>query len=192
MGDSVTQIFRRNKETNKFESIFRTVDHDAGNLEEQRRILINFPNTKFKHANLEGVGAIYARHESNEIMVVGSFGDFKFPEGFLRRTPDINVIELEENDVIICSTDGYYETYNPTIKILCPGRDENEISNDLNLLYENNKLYGSSTLAYDLMELHINHIIDIYTRINSRYPRDFLYRNIMENRDNNNITTFIV
>lgn len=60
------------------------------------------------------------------------------------------------------------------------------------MLYIEDRLYSTSMLANDLMDLHKNHIIDIYATSFSKYPREVLTRNIVENRDNNNITTYIV
>ena len=182
LGDSVTQIFRKNAETNNYESIFRTVDHDASNVEEQLRIKRQFRDVEF---SLDDSEIMYAKYNKQKTMVTGGFGDFGLPPGFMKRIPDIDIVDIQENDIIICSTDGYYETFNSKTKKLGPGRNEKEILNDLNILHP-------SILAIDLMEEHVKHILDIDAESFGRYTRKALYKNIKENRDNNFITTYTV
>lgn len=185
LGDSVTQIFRRND--TQFESVFRTVDHDANNLSEQARLTELFgKRVSFNYPNNFKAGSLYAKIYHDEIMVVGCIGDFQFPEGFIKRIPDISTVDLQKGDVIICSSDGFYESFNPTINMLCGCRNEQEIANDLNELYEVDKLYDSPTLASDLMERHLHKIVDLIgCGINA-------ITTVKTNRDNNTITTFVV
>lgn len=184
LGDSVTQIFRRENDT--FKSVFRTIDHDAGNIDEQRRLESLFGNNvSFNYSNFTNSGSIYAKINGQEIMVVAGIGDFHFPDGFIRRIPDISSFDLQTDDIIICSSDGFYETYNTKEQMLCSGRDEQEIIKDLNELFKLNKIYGSPSLAHDLMEKHVKHIANIL-----KVP--YATKIIKANRDNNTIITFLV
>jgi serine/threonine protein phosphatase PrpC len=185
LGDSVIQIFRRNDIT--FESVFRTVDHDANNLNEQARLKEKFGNrVSFNYADKTKAGSLYAKIYNDEIMVVGGIGDFQFPEGFIRRIPDINTVDLQNGDVIICSSDGFYESFNKSANILCACRNEQEIITDLNELYISDKIYDSPTLAFDLMERHIHKIAELI----DGNPDTV---NIVKTyRDNNTIITFTV
>jgi serine/threonine protein phosphatase PrpC len=185
LGDSVIQIFRKNSIT--FESVYRTVDHDANNLNEQCRLTEIFGSqVSFKYADYTKEGSLYASINDDELMVVGGIGDFKFPEGFIRRVPDISIFELQKDDIIICSSDGFYESFNPKAKILCACRNEQEIIDDLNKLYSSNKIYNSPTLASDLMERHLIKIVEL---IGGGIK---ILDLVKTNRDNNTIITFIV
>lgn len=184
LGDSVTQIFRRTDDT--FVSVFRTIDHDAENLNEQERLTSLFGNkVSFNYASGVMGGTKYAKIYNDEIMVVAGFGDFQFPDGFIRRNPDIYIVDLKVGDIIICSSDGFYETYKPDIKMLCAGRNEEEIITDLNELYDSKNLYNSLTLAFDLMNRHLEQTSKI-----CGIP--YAYELIKQNRDNNTITTFVI
>ncbi len=184
LGDSVTQIFRRIE--NSFVSVFRTVCHDADNLVEQQRLTDLFGSSvKFDFGRGLLGGSKYAKLYGHEIMVVGGIGDFQFPSGFIKRIPDINVFDLQDNDVIISSSDGFYETFITGINILSAGRDEQEIICDLNKLYDENKLYNSTTLAYDLMESHAQQIARLYGNVKE-------VEGIKKVRDNNVILTYII
>lgn len=192
LGNSVTQIFRRNIETDKFTSIFRTIDHDAKNIKEQERISQNFDTSQFECEN-DNKELTYAKYNDHKTKVVGGFGDFNFPEGFIRRIPDIITIDLCEGDVIICSSDGYYETYDIKSRMLNLGRNESEITNDLDILYNSNNLYSSPTLAKDLIEMHLDHIVNIFmNRIKNigNITREQIYKKIKNTRDNNTLVTY--
>jgi serine/threonine protein phosphatase PrpC len=193
LGDSVTQIFRKNEENN-IVSVFRTIDHDAYNENEQKRLKDLFgPAVRFEQAYYLGKrGTLYARIYSHEIMVVGGIGDFQFPEGFIRRVPDIYTFDLQQNDIIITSSDGFYETYNISDNLIGPGRPNENIVNSLTELENENKLYDSQTLAQDLLEFHLNETVDIYH--STRPPttsRHSSYDTIKYNRDNNSLVTYI-
>jgi serine/threonine protein phosphatase PrpC len=194
LGDSVTQIFRKNEE-NKIVSVFKTIDHDAKNENEQKRLIDIFgTNIRFGQATRLGSrkGSIYAKINCFEMMVVGAIGDFDFPEGFIRRVPDIYTFDLEKNDIIITSSDGFYETYIISDEFIGPGRTNEEVENSLRLLDSINKLYDSDTLAQNLLDIHLNEIVDKYHSI--RPPiisRKNSYSAIKNNRDNNTIVTYI-
>jgi len=220
LGDSVTNIFRRNDTT--FESIFRTVDHDASNVNEQLRLKKLFDNKiNFEYSNRNG-GSLYAVLDYFKIMVVGAIGNFHYPKNFIRRIPDISTIDLKKDDIIICSSDGFYESYDPSALMLCACRNEQEIINDLNELYDSPTLaydsqtlaYNSQTLAYDSPTLAYNSPTLVYDSPTLVYDSPTLAQDLMDkhvhqiaesigwyddvltiiktSRDNNMITTFVV
>ena len=125
-------------------------------------------------------------------MVVGSFGDLHFPPNFIRKIPDINIIDLQKDDIIICSSDGYYETYNSCHNILGPGRDEQEIIDDLNNLNLENKVYNSKLIASDLLDKHLNNIVKLC--LNKKYngTYEYIYNIIKTNRDNNTLIVYTI
>jgi serine/threonine protein phosphatase PrpC len=183
LGDSVVQIYR--KVNDSFVSIFRTIDHSADNLIEQSRLTELFGNfVRFEFENGKNCGAIYAKIYNNQIMVVGGFGDFHFPEGFIKKKPDISIINLEKDDIIISSSDGFYESYIPKCNMIGPGRNEQEIINDLNELHLSKDLYNSS-LALNLYERQV-------LKIAEQYGRPDLVDSVKISIDNNTITTIII
>jgi serine/threonine protein phosphatase PrpC len=194
LGDSVTQIFRKNQ-VNNIVSVFKSVDHGADNKNEQQRLKDKFgSNVRFGQAAKLGNnrGAIYAKIYNHEIMVVAGIGDFQFPDGFIRRVPDIYTFDLQKDDIIITSSDGFYETYIVSDNYIGPGRTNEEIINSLTKLENLNKLYDSQTLAQDLLQFHLNETVNKYHASRpTRISRHNSYITIKNNRDNNTLVTYI-
>jgi serine/threonine protein phosphatase PrpC len=184
LGDSVTNIFR--KIDNVYTSIYRSCDHGAESIIEQDRITKIYDNVVFKKV----LCATYLYYDGVESMLTGSIGNFNYPSGLHRNIPDINCIDLMKGDIIIVSSDGYYEHYSTVNKILGPGRNENEISNDLMLLEENFKL-SDINISKELFDLHIKQIAKTYIG-NKKYNLEKIITDIKNVCDNNTIITFIV
>jgi len=184
LGDSVTNIFR--KIDGNYTSVFRSIDHDADSLIEQERIKKIYPQTTFTKI----CQATYLKLYDNETMVTGAIGNFDFPVGLQRKIPDINCVDIQKDDIIIVSSDGYYEQYSTTYNILGPGKDESQISRDLMLLEEKFGLTNCN-ISKELFDLHIEKNAKLYIGDNE-YSLEETINNIKNICDNNTIITHIV
>ena len=184
LGDSVTNIFRKIDKT--YISVFRSVDHDSKLLLEQERIKKIYPLTTFTKIN----EATYLKIYGIETMITGAIGNFNFPNGLQRKIPDINCINIQIGDVIIVSSDGYYEEYSTIYSILGPGRDEIQISYDLILLEEKYGLINCN-ISKELFDMHIEQMAKKYIG-DEKYNLEEIINNIKNICDNNTIITYIV
>jgi serine/threonine protein phosphatase PrpC len=131
LGDSPLMVLRKNK------LLFKTVDHDANNIDERARIFKIDPNHIFIFDNPSW------RLKTN-LMTSRGFGDKNsdIPIGVISRVPDITVLNLLPNDLIIQCSDGLMESFHSEVSMLA-GMDELrvpeiiEFINQLNLNDEN-------------------------------------------------------
>jgi serine/threonine protein phosphatase PrpC len=184
LGDSVTNIFR--KIDGIYTSVFRSVDHCAESLIEQERIKEIYPSTTFTK-NYE---ATYLELYGNETMITGAIGNLYFPAGLQRKIPDISCIDIEEGDIILVSSDGYYEQFSIEHNIIGPGRDESQISRDLMLLEEKFGL-SNCNISKELFDLHIESMAKKYIG-DKAYNLEEMINFIKNICDNNTIITHIV
>ena len=184
LGDSVTNIFR--KIDGNYTSVFRSVDHDAESLIEQERIKNKYYRTTFTKI----CEATYLKCYGIETMVTGAIGNFDFPVGLQRKIPDISCIDIQKDDVIIVSSDGYYEKYSTVYSILGPGRDESQIPRDLIILEEKFGLVNCN-ISKKLFDLHIEKNAKLYNGDKEDNLEEII-NNIKTICDNNTIITHIV
>jgi serine/threonine protein phosphatase PrpC len=187
LGDSVCQVVRSGFQ------IFRTVDHDAASLAEQTRIKQLFAEHKpyFPQSSVFYKDGSATRLHTG-LMVTGGFGDFSHESvpGCIRRVPDLYCVQLLENDVVILSSDGLYQTCNSNV--LGPGRDEYEIPLDV-ALWISNPL-ATESLSQFLLQRHVMSIAEKLSKIPvySTFTQDQLYSIILQNKDNCDIISFKV
>jgi serine/threonine protein phosphatase PrpC len=184
LGDSVTNIFR--KIDGNYTSVFRSVDHDAESLIEQERIKKIYYRTTFTKI----CKATYLICCGIETMVTGAIGNFDFPDGLQRKIPDISCFDIQKDDVIIVSSDGYYEEYSTIYSLLGPGRDESQITRDLIILEEKFGLMNCN-ISKELFDLHIEQNAKLYIG-DKEYDLEETINNIKTICDNNTIITHIV
>lgn len=184
LGDSVCQVIRGNVQA------FRTVDHDASSLGEQERIRNAFinhdPHTVTDRLFYQDKGT--TRFYTG-LMVTAGFGDFQHDvvAGCIRRVPDIYVLGLEEDDVIVLSTDGLFEKFGAGG--LEPGRDEAEIAHDVASFIAIQS--SSFSLSQHLINSHVDSILAQLQTIPSykRFKPEELVRTILSTKDNCDIIT---
>ncbi len=187
LGDSVCQVIRTNKDIGSRTQVFRTIDHDASNIDEQNRVRTIDPNAQFTWDN--------DCYRLNGLMVIGGFGDWNadVPLGVIRRSPTISTFQLESNDVVIVSSDGLFEEIKSVGRI-GPGRNESEIAEDVDNFFSQSTELSISKFIHDS---HINRLVDDYLRLNSQplnnpRIRSVYYKSIITNNDNNAILVYNV
>ena len=148
LGDSPAVLIRN------YNVIAETKDHDGTNLEEIERVR-KIGNGW--HFDKDGKGTFYLyRNNVKGPMPSRGFGDFQYDEA-IGRTPDIFEVSFQPNDLLLLSSDGLYEVYNPTNRMFSANREIRmpRILNDLknytgtfkNLSkYLINQLFKSSTI----------------------------------------------
>jgi len=174
---------------------FRTCDHDVHNpIEKVRTKTANqFTEITGNYLNLWG----------NQIMTLRGFGDYQFnnpqyypngivpPEGgVISRIPEINIVDLEEGDLIIATSDGLVETFNGK---LVPGRDESEIYEDA---YEA-VASGTINIALELINRKVERLTTLYMEKKNMDPKAELIRQsvkvmLEKAMDNHVVITHIV
>jgi serine/threonine protein phosphatase PrpC len=188
LGDSVCQVIRMNIDSQKRIQVYRTIDQDASNELEQDRIKQINPKAIFD--NSSGTCRL-----NNQLMVVGAFGDWSYdrPLNTIRRNPEINTFQLEKNDIVIVSSDGLYEDIDIKTNKLGPGRNEEEIINDINNFYEQTLETSISKFIHDS---HLEQITDKYAMISNillnENSKKLYLEQISNSIDNNAILIYIV
>ena len=162
LGDSPILILRK-KET-FYEIKHRSNDHDVQNPDEVARVMQANPNAKV-------LGNYMCLNSMLKIMTLRGFGDYNYNDplyypnqtipltgGFIGRIPETRIIDLEENDLIIVTSDGLIEKW--VGNMLCPGRDETEICEDAFTSMQTN---GSlNEIAHELIEKKLDRLVTEY------------------------------
>jgi serine/threonine protein phosphatase PrpC len=100
---------------------FRTNDHDAKSPKEQERVRTACPFVRF-------IGNYAVIPSGNKIMTLRGFGDYSYGP-IIGREPELYTVPLAPGDIVLVSSDGLLETFKGNN--LVPGREENEISEDI-------------------------------------------------------------
>ena len=161
LGDSPIIILSK-KETS-YEIKYRSNDHDVQNPHEVARVMQANPNAKVQ-------GNYMCLNSMLRIMTLRGFGDYNYNDplyypnqtipltgAFIGRIPETNIIDLEDNDLIIVTSDGLIEKW--VGNMLCPGRDETEICEDAFISMQTNSL---NELAHELIEKKLDRLTTEY------------------------------
>jgi hypothetical protein len=120
--------------------------------------------------NAKVLGNYMCLNSMLKIMTLRGFGDYNYNDplyypnqtipltgGFIGRIPETRIIDLEENDLIIVTSDGLIEKW--VGNMLCPGRDETEICEDAFLANANSSL---NEIAHELIEKKLDRLVNEY------------------------------
>lgn len=129
------------------------------------------------------------------LMTSAGFGDFHLTccgEDPVRRNPDISIVDLQVDDVIIVSSDGLFEKINEHGNGLTAGKRTSILADDVrkSLLNQNTNL----SLSDKLLEYHIQFLVEEYYRINDKgkmYSTQSVRECIESSFDNMSILTYI-
>ena len=162
LGDSPILILSK-KETS-YEIKYRSNDHDVQNPDEVARVMQANRNAKV-------LGNYMCLNSMLKIMTLRGFGDYNYNDplyypnqtipltgGFIGRIPETRIIDLEENDLIIVTSDGLIEKW--VGNMLCPGRDETEICEDAFTSIQTNS--SLNEIANELIEKKLDRLVTEY------------------------------
>ena len=192
LGDSPILILSK-KETS-YEIKYRSNDHDVQNPDEVARVMQANRNAKV-------LGNYMCLNSMLKIMTLRGFGDYNYNDplyypnqtipltgGFIGRIPETRIIDLEETDLIIVTSDGLIEKW--VGNMLCPGRDETEICEDAFISMQTNSL---NEIAHELIEKKLDRLVTEYMIKSKQDPqgphRKHFKDMIQETMDNHVVIT---
>jgi hypothetical protein len=178
LGDSYAIILKNSLITCDLK--FITEPHEANSIKERQRITNINANVKFCNN--------YMYLNQHKLMVTRTFGDYHLDE-IINREGDYEMIKLDDNDLIILTSDGLFEKIiNNQIK---GGRYISEICEDA--LYAVQE--DPSNISQILIQKHIEKLTTDFLILNKLNPfgnQRFAYQEMIENSmDNHLVCTYL-
>ena len=181
LGDSPGFVLSKNSLAPGYSIKFRTTDHDIHSEEERRRIISVNPHVRFSDNYM-------FLPNGDQIMTLRGFGDYAYGQT-IGRVPDCYTVALAPNDVVILSSDGILEKYENGL--LKPGRDEQEICEDVSIAIESKQHIGF-VLIHKKIERLANAVIKLYPE-SKRSPEllELCVKTVETNMDNHMISVYV-